>query len=277
MIPPEKPDIIYLLAKPTAQGVFAYKKFNIQNICFNVENEDTIVNMIREQRIVNLPTQVFRSQSSNFPFGGFTEQSGSMQIIDQRLVIPAPYEALTQTINVLMFECFVDQDVVSAPSDLYQSLTFENLNCYDTGGGFYGKDNVNVFSSFTLFDGTKATKTLYPNKYMLVWKLATDDSFMRGYNSSKYGSRTNIQVILHGNLTKGVLDSTDTNKDQNQNDLKQFISMRSYHDPTKASITTMPHYICEAFVRISFDNNPDPQVLNVDVTGELAGNAVNAG
>ncbi|KAA6325460.1 MAG: hypothetical protein EZS28_054066, partial [Streblomastix strix] len=31
---------------------------------------------------------------------------------------------------------------------------------------------------------TQATnvKTYYPNKYMLAWKLATDDSFMRGYN-----------------------------------------------------------------------------------------------
>ncbi|KAA6390929.1 MAG: hypothetical protein EZS28_013547, partial [Streblomastix strix] len=79
MIPPEKPDIVYLLTEPTEDGVFAYKKFNvrivnmqnaangdrlpqnsisqinnariekleIQNICFNVENEDAIVNMIK--------------------------------------------------------------------------------------------------------------------------------------------------------------------------------------------------------------------------------------
>jgi hypothetical protein len=42
--------------------------------------------------------------------------------------------------------------------------------------------------------GTKAVKMFYPNKYMLAWKLATDDSFMRGYNSSKIGTRTNIEV-----------------------------------------------------------------------------------
>ncbi|KAA6353905.1 MAG: hypothetical protein EZS28_050568, partial [Streblomastix strix] len=112
MIPPKKPDIVYLLAEPTEDGVFAYKKFNvrivnmqnaangdrlpqnsisyinnarfekleIQNICFNVENEDAIVNMIKQQRIVNFPTQEFRSQSSNFPFSGF-ESSGAMQSI----------------------------------------------------------------------------------------------------------------------------------------------------------------------------------------------------
>ncbi|KAA6361640.1 MAG: hypothetical protein EZS28_042833 [Streblomastix strix] len=198
-------------------------------------------------------------------------------VIDQRHVIPQPYDALTQTVNGLMFDCFVDQDVASAPSDLYHSLTFENFNCAGKGGWFYGKDNINVFSSSTLFEGTKATKTLYPNKYMLAWKLATDDSFMRGYNSSKLGARTKIQVILHGNLTKGVLDNTDTNKDQNQNDLKQFIAMRSYPDPTKSSITPMLHYLCDAFMRITFNNNPDPQVLNIDVIGELGGSTVNAG
>ncbi|KAA6357475.1 MAG: hypothetical protein EZS28_046998, partial [Streblomastix strix] len=113
MIPPEKPDIIYLLKEPDEDIIFRYKKFNvrivnmqnaangdrgpqnsisqinnarfekleIQNICFNVENEDAIVNLIREQRLVNFPTQVFRSQSSSFPFSGFTEQSGAMQSI----------------------------------------------------------------------------------------------------------------------------------------------------------------------------------------------------
>ncbi|KAA6364235.1 MAG: hypothetical protein EZS28_040237, partial [Streblomastix strix] len=40
----------------------------------------------------------------------------------QRHVIPAPYNALTQTANAIMFDCFVDQDVVSAQSDLYHSL-----------------------------------------------------------------------------------------------------------------------------------------------------------
>ncbi|KAA6357653.1 MAG: hypothetical protein EZS28_046821 [Streblomastix strix] len=112
---------------------------------------------------------------------------------------------------------------------------------------------------------------------MLAWKLATDDSFMRGYNSSKLGARTNIQVILHGNLTKGVLDSTEIFKEQNQNDFKQFIAMRSYPDPTKSSITPMLHYLCDAFMRITFDNNPDPQVLNIGVIGELGGSTVNAG
>ncbi|KAA6369427.1 MAG: hypothetical protein EZS28_035046, partial [Streblomastix strix] len=176
------------------------------------------------------------------------------------LHVPQPYEALTQTVNGLMFDCFVDQDVVSAPSDLYHSLTFENINCQDKGD-FYGNGEVNVFTTTTLFDGTKASKTLYPNKYMLAWKLATDDSFMRGYNSSKLG----------------VLDSTEINKAQNQNDFKEFVAMRSYPDPTKASITPMLRYLCDAFVRITFDNNPDKQVLNIDVIVELAGSTINAG
>ncbi|KAA6398053.1 MAG: hypothetical protein EZS28_006423 [Streblomastix strix] len=204
MISPEKPDIVYLVQKPTEDAIFNYKKFN-------------------------------------------------------------PYEALAQTANGQMFDCFADQDVVSAPSDLYHSFTFENLNYSDKGCGFYGRSDVNVFAKTILFQATKVTKTLYPNKYMLAWKLTTDDSFMRGQNSSKLVARTNTQVIQNGNLTKGVLESTDINKDQNQNDLKQFIAMRYYPDITKASIIPMLHYLCDAFMRITFDNNRDPQVLNIDV------------
>ncbi|KAA6396309.1 MAG: hypothetical protein EZS28_008165 [Streblomastix strix] len=89
-------------------------------------------------------------------------------VIDQRYVIAVPYEALTQTVNGLMFDCFVDQDVVSAPSDLYHSLTFENFNCTDRTGGFYGKGNVNIIHTSTLFEGTKESKTLYPNQFMLA-------------------------------------------------------------------------------------------------------------
>ncbi|KAA6378527.1 MAG: hypothetical protein EZS28_025944, partial [Streblomastix strix] len=236
MIPPEKTDIVNLLKEPTEAGVFSYKKFNV--------------------RIVNM------------------QNAANEDRVPQN--IPQPFEALTQTVNGQTFDCFVDQDVVSAPSDLYHSLTFENINCQDKGD-FYGNGDVNVFAMSTLFEGTKESKTLYPNKYMLAWKLATDDSFMRGYNSSKLGARTNLQVILQGNLIKGVLDSTEIFKEQNQNDLKQFIVMRSYPDPTKASITPMLHYLCDAFMRITFDNYPDPQMLNIDVIGELGGSTINAG
>ncbi|KAA6375039.1 MAG: hypothetical protein EZS28_029433, partial [Streblomastix strix] len=177
MIPFEKSEIVYLLAEPTAQAIFAYKKFNvrivimqnaavgdrgpqnsisqinnarfekleIQNICFNVKNEEAKVNLIRN----------------------CFETSEAMQIIDQRHVVPQPYEALTQTVNGLMFDCFIDQDVVSAPSDLYHSFTFENINCQDKGD-FYGNGEVNVFAMSTLFEQTKVIKTPYPNKYMLA-------------------------------------------------------------------------------------------------------------
>ncbi|KAA6357908.1 MAG: hypothetical protein EZS28_046565 [Streblomastix strix] len=176
-------------------------------------------------------------------------------VIDQRHVIPAPYEALTQTVNGAMFDCFVDQDVVSAPSDLYHLLTFENANINDQKY-FYGPTDgtitgsANIFYATTLYTGTKETKTLYPNKYMLAWKLATDDSFMRGYNSSKISARTNIQ---------------------------HFIGMRAYPDPVQVGLTPITHYLCDAIVRIMFDDNPDPQVLSLEVIGELGGSMVRSG
>ncbi|KAA6401682.1 MAG: hypothetical protein EZS28_002786 [Streblomastix strix] len=56
----------------------------------------------------------------------------------------------------------------------------------------------------------------------------------------------------------------------NQNGFKQFIGTRAYTNPTKASITPMMHYLCDAFVRNIFDDCSMPQVLNVDVIGEVA-------
>ncbi|KAA6373218.1 MAG: hypothetical protein EZS28_031254 [Streblomastix strix] len=183
-----------------------------------------------------------------------------------------------------MFDCFVNQDVVSAPSDLYHSLTFENVNV-DDKNNFYGYVDpggdvgitANIFYNTKLYNGSKATKTLYPNKYMLAWKIATDDSFIRGYNSSKIGTRTNIQVILNGNLTKGIIDTTQLYPSQNQNDFKQFIGMRSYPDPHQVALTPIMHQLRDAFIRITFDDNPDPQVLSMDVIGEIGDSSIRSG
>ncbi|KAA6361222.1 MAG: hypothetical protein EZS28_043251 [Streblomastix strix] len=336
MIPPEKPDVVYLLSEnnlaPLSYEQYAvrlvnmqnvvntatvpqnsisqisdakFEELEIQNVCFNIENEEAIIQMIQAQRIINFPTQVIRSQSSNFPFSGFQAVSGSMQsimsfanikalfmtfampqyptwffpvlfynfnlVVDQKNLIPQPYKALTQTTNSQMFDCFVDQDVISAPSDLYHSLTFENVNV-DAGGDV--GTTANIFYNTTLYNGSKAKKTLYPNKFMLAWKMATDDSFMRGYNSSKIGAMTNIQVILNGNLTKGIVDTTKLYPSQNQNDFKQFIGMRSYPDPHQVALTPIMHYLCDAFIRITFNDNPDPQVLSMDVIGEIGGSSI---
>ncbi|KAA6397523.1 MAG: hypothetical protein EZS28_006952 [Streblomastix strix] len=133
------------------------------------------------------------------------------------------------------------------------------------------------FASLHLKLWVKATKTLYPNKYMLAWKMATDDSFMRGYNSSKIGARTNIQIILNDNLTKGIIDTIQLNPSQNQNDFKQFIGIRSYPDPHQVTLTPIMHFLCDAFIRIIFDDNPDPQVLSMDVIGEIGGSSIRSG
>ncbi|KAA6392476.1 MAG: hypothetical protein EZS28_011998 [Streblomastix strix] len=249
MIPPEKADIFYLLAGEDSTGLeylrynvrignmqnaaigdkipqnsisqigtAKFDVFEIQNLCFNIENEEAIISLIQQQKIVNFLTQVFRTQSSNFTFSGFDKDSGSLQsimsfsnikslfmtfailqyplrffpvlftglnlVIDQNNIIPQSHKSLNKATNGQMFDCFVDQDVISAPSDLYHSLTFENLNI-DDKKNYYGLiDNnkqyrtANIFYLTTMYSGYKAIKTLYPNKYMLAWKLATDDSFM---------------------------------------------------------------------------------------------------
>ncbi|KAA6367837.1 MAG: hypothetical protein EZS28_036636 [Streblomastix strix] len=97
---------------------------------------------------------------------------------------------------------------------------------------------------------------------MLAWKIATDDSFMRGYNSSKIGARTNIQVSLTGTITQGIVDNEliRVNAEENQNNLISFIATRSFPTPT--------------FI---FDDAPDPQVLNFEINGEVGGTMIRSG
>ncbi|KAA6371916.1 MAG: hypothetical protein EZS28_032558 [Streblomastix strix] len=112
---------------------------------------------------------------------------------------------------------------------------------------------------------------------MLAWKMATDDSFMRGYNSSKMGARTNIQVTLQGSLTPGINENSLLNPGENQNNLQIFCATRSHPNPRTAQITPLMHYLCDAIVRVTFDDAPDPQVLTLEVIGELGGTMVRAG
>ncbi|KAA6390907.1 MAG: hypothetical protein EZS28_013565 [Streblomastix strix] len=330
MIPPEKPDLIYLLNRAGTQYErFSVRLVNMENkthiqrleintVSFNMENEEAIIEMIRMQKILNFPTQILRTQSSNFPFQGFAAAGSTMQSImsysniktvfvtfamnqyptwmypvlfqrfnleiDQRNLIPQEYVSLNPMVTSQMFECFVEQDLVSAPSDLYHSLCFSNQSINESkendyyghvGDGFV--DTENIFYNTTLFRGSKVQKTYYPNKFMLAWKMATDDSFMRGYNSSKMGARTNIQVSLIGSLTEGIIDSTKIVEKESQSTLLDFIATRAYPSPRNAQITPQLHYLCDAIIRFTFDDAPDPQVLNFEIIGEVGGTMIRSG
>ncbi|KAA6400257.1 MAG: hypothetical protein EZS28_004216 [Streblomastix strix] len=203
-------------------------------------------------------------------------------IINQRQVIPSAYLALTQDVYGQMFDCFVDQDVVSASSDLYHSLLFENQSIDDKNYpyGYEGGARMaeNVFYNTTLYQGSKAVKTFYSNKIMLAWKLATDDSFMRGYNSSKIGARTNIQVQIGFTPIDNICtDEVIRPALLDQNDFKYFTSTRCYPNIKNVKLTPFPHYLCDGIVRIMFDDNPDPQVLSLKIIGEIGGSAIRSG
>ncbi|KAA6395965.1 MAG: hypothetical protein EZS28_008511 [Streblomastix strix] len=43
------------------------------------------------------------------------------------------------------------------------------------------------------------------------------------------------------------------------------------------NLTLLMHYVCNAVVRIMFDDAPDPQVLSLEVIGELGGSVVRSG
>ncbi|KAA6380420.1 MAG: hypothetical protein EZS28_024054 [Streblomastix strix] len=274
-----------------------------------MENEEVIIDMIRNQRIINFPTQVLRTQSSNYPASNIGDGGGFIQtimsfaniksmfvtfampqyptqflpvlfrnidlIIDQRHVIPAAYPAHTQDECGQIFDCFADQDVVSAPSDLYHSLMFENQSIDDKNYpyGFEGNVGIlpeNMFYNTTLFNSSKAVKVYYPNKFMLAQKLATDQSFMRGYNSSKIGARTNIQVQLGVTPVENICgDDIIRPPDVYQNNFNYFTSTRCYPNIRSVKLTPLTHYLCDGIVRIMFDDNLDPQVLTLAVIGEI--------
>ncbi|KAA6392807.1 MAG: hypothetical protein EZS28_011667 [Streblomastix strix] len=321
MIPAEKPEIITLLddaATPkntqytvrlnncrdlgnaatdpknsTQQIDTAYFDYlSIHNLCFTMENEMAIINLIRAVFMTfamqQYPTWFFPILMKKIDL-----------IIDQKHATPNSFEALTAGVKGSIFQCFVDQDIVSAPSHLYRSLTFENININDKNyqyGRFrseptrrkrpYGKDDGpaeqqdNIFYNTTLFRGSKAIKTYYPNKFMLAWKLATDDSFMRGYNSTKIGARTNIQMILHYNIANGIIDNSkvndDTDNPENQNNFAGFIGTRSYPISTQIAQTPLVHFLCDSIVRIMFDDAYEPQILNLEVIGEIGGSMIMA-
>ncbi|KAA6386331.1 MAG: hypothetical protein EZS28_018139 [Streblomastix strix] len=295
-----------------------FNRLEIHNVRFNMENDEAIIDMIRMQKILNFPTQILRTQSSNFPFSGFNASGSSMQsimsysnikamfntfatnqyptwmfpvlfenfdlVIDQRHVVPASYTSLSPMVCGQMFECFVEQDLVSAPSDLYNSLNFQNQSINEgKEGGYYGKlgggyqDRENIFYNTTLYRESKASKVYQPHKFMLAWKLATDDSFMRGYNSSKMGARTNIQVTLQGKLVEGIVESSQIDLNEKQDSLPVFCATRAYPIPQNASITPQMHYLCDAIIRFSFDVATDPQVLNFEIIGEIGGTMVRSG
>ncbi|KAA6374454.1 MAG: hypothetical protein EZS28_030019 [Streblomastix strix] len=114
---------------------------------------------------------------------------------------------------------------------------------------------------------------------MLAWKTASDDSFMKVYYASKIGARTIIQDSLTGSLTEGIV-GTELIKfaaNENQNNLISFIATRAYPTPTYAQITPQIHYLCDAIIRLTFDDAPDPQVLNFEIIGEVGGTMVRSG
>ncbi|KAA6362472.1 MAG: hypothetical protein EZS28_042001 [Streblomastix strix] len=66
---------------------------------------------------------------------------------------------------------------------------------------------------------------------MLVWKMATDDSFILGYYTTKI----------------------------------------AYPTPTNAQKISQMHYLYDAIIRFTFDDAPDPLGLNFEIIGEVGG------
>ncbi|KAA6392327.1 MAG: hypothetical protein EZS28_012148 [Streblomastix strix] len=92
-----------------------------------------------------------------------------------------------------------------------------------------------------------------------------------GWNA--WNDNAEIRTLLCQNNFYGHVDAGDNN----QNDFKRFIGMRSYPDSHQVALTPIIHNLCDTFIRITFDDNPDPQVLIMDVIGEIGGQSIRSG
>ncbi|KAA6378367.1 MAG: hypothetical protein EZS28_026107 [Streblomastix strix] len=116
---------------------------------------------------------------------------------------------------------------------------------------------------------------------MLAWKMATDESFTRGNNSSKMCARTNIQVTLQRSLTSCIIDNSQIFEaipgiQDDQNNLTQFIATRAYLTSTNAQITPQMHCLCDSIIRFIFVDASEPQVLNFQIIGEVGGTLISS-
>ncbi|KAA6398073.1 MAG: hypothetical protein EZS28_006401 [Streblomastix strix] len=54
----------------------------------------------------------------------------------------------------------------------------------------------------------------------------------------------------------------------------RIVNMEAYPQPTNAQISPQMHYICDAIIRFTFNDAPDPQILNFEIIGEISGTLV---
>ncbi|KAA6371098.1 MAG: hypothetical protein EZS28_033376 [Streblomastix strix] len=48
----------------------------------------------------------------------------------------------------------------------------------------------------------------------------------------------------------------------------------AYPNPVQVGLTPITHYLCDAIVKIMFEDNPDSQVLSFEDIGEMGGSIV---
>ncbi|KAA6359975.1 MAG: hypothetical protein EZS28_044498, partial [Streblomastix strix] len=68
--------------------------------------------------------------------------------------------------------------------------------------------------------------------------------------------------------------NTDPATSENQNNFAGFIGTRSYPISTQIAQAPLVHFLWDSIVRIMFDDAPEPQILNLEVIGEIGGSII---
>ncbi|KAA6381168.1 MAG: hypothetical protein EZS28_023305 [Streblomastix strix] len=87
--------------------------------------------------------------------------------------------------------------------------------------------------------------------------------------------------LLNSQIITGIVDNHRINDDtihpENQNTLAGFIGTRSYSMSWQVGKTPVFHFLRDAVLGIMFDDNPEPQVLNLEVIGEIGSSMIAEG
>ncbi|KAA6384969.1 MAG: hypothetical protein EZS28_019506 [Streblomastix strix] len=80
---------------------------------------------------------------------------------------------------------------------------------------------------------------------------------------------TNAAAIEYKQYSVRMINCRDLADDATEPKNTGFMGTRSYPMSWQIGQTPMFHFLCDAVIRIMFDDNPEPQVLNLEIIGEL--------
>lgn len=165
-----------------------------------------------------------------------------------------------------IFNCFVDVDLVSPPTSLFDSIVFKNNGV--TRNTPYG--NINIFDAPNgLFNRGAATPSYIPNQFVYAFD-ASGGCYLRGYNvvGKDYDGTSQFEMqITDGQAAANANNPTATANTQNQTTWQDFIRTSHFGAFSHSPGTSSLHCLCDGILRFQF--GPDGNVSEIRCDGSI--------